>query len=282
MEQSFKKTVILTIAIFALSFGLQAQTWYIMGEYIWSPPNPQGTFEVTHYQGEDVDIAGMLYHTVYEEGNGALLGAYRTEDNQVFYCRWTGSEYESEYLLYDYDLEEGDFFNDMDDHPMQVESVSFIADENGMLRKRIDFSFIGLEDEHEYWIEGIGSNKGFVNACNYTPTNEGAIFHLLCYHVGENLVYVDPDYNQCDIDDIDDLDLNGDLYLYPNPANTFVAVSNGADMAIEKVEIVDLLGRTVLSTDAVDAINVSTLPEGQYFVKLVGTSTVVRKLSIFK
>lgn len=280
--QGFKRIILLAIAIFAISMGVKAQTWYIMGEYIWSPPHPQGTYEETHFQAEDVEINGMVYHTIYVEGTRSLLGAYRNEDNQVYYCQWNGTDYEEEVLLYDYDLEEGDFFNELDEHPMKVEEVSLITDNNGVQRKKFEFSFIGLEDKREFWIEGVGSSKGFVNCGCYTATSDGAIFHLLCYHVGEDLIYVNPEYSQCDIDDIDENDLGEGIGLYPNPANSLVAISNPNGLAIEKIEIFDVLGRSMLRTDNTEAINVSTLPEGQYFVKITGTSTVVRKLFISK
>ena len=280
--QKFKKIAILVIALFAVSFGVKAQTWYIMGEYIWSPPHPQGTYEEIHYQAEDVTINGMEYHTIYIQGQGVLLGAYRDEDNQVYYCKWNGSEYDEEVLLYDYDLEEGDYFNDDDEHPMVVSAVKTITDFNGVSRKKIEFTFIGLEEESEYWIEGVGSSKGFVNSGNYTPTDDGAIFHLLCYHVDDNLIYLNPDYNACDIDEIDENNNENGFSLYPNPANHIVKIINGNNSAITEIEIIDILGRHVASFENCDEIDVSQLSEGQYLVKIIGETTVVRKLSISK
>lgn len=280
--QNLKKIAILTIALLAVSFGVKAQSWYVMGQYIWSPPHPQGTYEELHYQAEDVDINGMEYHTIYIHGQGILLGAYRNEDNQVYYCKWNGSAYDDEVLLYDYDLEEGDFFNDLNEHPMMVTAVSTITDFNGVQRKKIEFSFIGLEDETEYWIEGVGSSKGFVNSGNYTPTSDGAIFHLLCYHEGENLIYLNPTYNACDIDEIDESNVKNNISVYPNPANGFVRILNTNDFNISKIEIIDLLGRTVISTNNSDEIDVSNLPEGQYIVKIHGDSIIVKKISISK
>ena len=278
--QRFKKIAILAIALFAVSFGVKAQSWFVMGEYIWSPPHPQGTYEEIHYQAEDVTINGTEYHTIYIQGQGVLLGAYREDDNQVYYCKWNGSSYDDEVMLYDYDLEEGDYFNDDDDHPMVVTSVTTIIDFNGVPRKKLEFSFIGLEDETEYWIEGVGSSKGFVNSCNYTPTEDGAIFHLLCYHIGEKLIYLNPTYNACDINEIDENNSEEGVCLYPNPAKSIVKVSS--INAVSKIEIYDLLGRFVSSYDNTDEIDVTNLPEGQYFVKVYGETTVVKKLSVSK
>lgn len=280
--QNIRKIAALTVALLAISLGVNAQTWYIMGEYIWSPPHPQGTFEETHYQAENVEIGGMEYHTIYIQGEGTLLGAYRNEDNQVYYCKWNGSSYDEEVMLYDYDLEEGDFFNDIDEHPMQVTEVSTITDNNGVSRKKITFQFIGLEDETEYWIEGVGSSKGFINSGNYTPTSDGAIFHLLCYHVGENLIYVNPVYNSCDIDDIEENGFENSVSIYPNPANEVIKILNDNNLSISGIEIIDLMGRTIMNVENCDEINVSDLAEGQYFVKIYGESNIVKKLFISK
>lgn len=276
----FKKAVILLIAMFAVSLGLKAQEWYVMGEYIWSPPNPQGTYELTYACGETVQIDGLEYTTVYNSPD-AKLGAFRTEDNQVYYRSWNGT-YGDEVLLYDYDLEEGDYFNDTDPHPMVVTEVSYITDNHGVQRKMISFEFLGLENETEFWIEGVGSSKGFVNSGNYTPTSTGAIFHLLCYHVGNDLIYVNPEYNTCDVTELDENNAENSIGIFPNPTNSVVRILNPNHFTINKIEVIDLLGRTVISAGNTDEINVSGLPEGQYFVKIQGETTLVRKLSISK
>lgn len=282
--QNLKKMAALTVALLAISLGINAQSWYIMGEYIWSPPHPQGTYEMIHYQAEDTEINGMEYHTIYIQGQGTLLGAYRNEDNQVYYCKWNGSSYDEEIMLYDYDLEVGDYFNDEDEHPMQVTGVSTITDHNGTLRKKIDFRFIGLENETEYWIEGVGSNRGFIYMGQYAPdpNGDGDIFHLLCYHIGENLIFTNPEYNTCDIDEIEENMTENGISIYPNPANNVVKILNDNNLNIIKIEIVDLTGRIVLSTEKNADINVSELTEGQYFMKIIGESTIVKKLFIVK
>lgn len=280
--QNLKKIAVLAVATVAISLSVNAQTWYIMGEYIWSPPHPQGTFQETHYQGDNVTIGGVEYNNIYVQGQSTPLGAYRTEDNQVYYCKRNGSSYDDEVLLYDYDLEEGDFFNDSDEHPMLVTEVAIITDHNGVQRKKISFEFMGLPDETEYWIEGVGSNKGFVNACNYTPTSDGAIFHLLCYHIGDDVIYVNPTYDACDIDEIDENIIQNNISIYPNPAKDIVNILNNNNLNITKVEIIDLVGRVVLNTEKYQNINISELPDGQYFVKIIGETTIVKKLFISK
>ena len=284
--QNLKKLAIF-VAMLVISLSVNAQTWYIYGEYTWSAPHPVGDFHEHHYQGDVVNIGGMEYTTIYvdSEVNGNYLdGAYRNDDNQVYYCKWNGSSYDDEFLLYDYDLEVGDFFHDDDDHPMQVTEVTTITDLNGVSRKKITFSFSGLTDVTEFWIEGVGSNRGFMHVGQWEADHdsEGEMYHLLCYHVDDDVIYVNPEYNDCDLDDIEENTVENSISIYPNPAKDVIKILNDNNLNITNVEILDLTGRTVLSTDKSADINISGLPEGQYFVKIYGESTIVRKLFITK
>ena len=286
--QNLKKFAALAAAVLFISLSVNAQTWYIYGEYTWSAPHPVGDFHEFHYQGETVNIAGIEYTTIYvdSEVNGNYLdGAFRNEDNQVYYCKWNGSSYDSEELLYDYDLEIGDFFLDESEHPMQVTETATIIDQNGVSRKKITFSFTGLPDDiTEFWIEGIGSNRGFMHVGLWEADHdsEGEMYYLLCYHVDNDVIYVNPEYNTCDIDDIEENMAENGIEVYPNPAKDFVKILNDNNLNIKNIEIVDIFGRTVISTEKCEDIDVSELPEGQYFVKITGESTIVKKLSVLK
>ena len=286
--QHFIQFAVLTVALFATSLNINAQEWYIYGVYTWSAPHPVGTFHEQHHQGEAVTIGGQEYHTIYvqSEANGNYLdGAFRNEDNQVYYRRWNGSAYDDEELLYDYDLEVGDFFHDENEHPMQVTEVSTITDLNGVARKKITFSFIGLTDVTEFWIEGVGSNRGFMNVGMWEAAHDsdGEMYHLLCYHVGNNVSYVNPEYNDCDLPyGIDENIVANDVDIYPNPANQEVNILINNGLNISYVEIIDLTGRVVMKSEKTVGIDITTLPEGQYFVKIVGETSIVRKLFIIK
>ena len=53
-------------------------------------------------------------------------------------------------------------------------------------------------------------------------------------------------------------------------------------MNITGIQIIDLTGRVVLSSERYDSIDISSLPEGQYFLKIIGDRTIVKKLSVLK
>ena len=287
--QHLAKFAVLAIAMLAISLNINAQEWYILGVYTWSAPHPTGTFEETYTMGETVTIDDLEFTTIsvynHNSGSVSIDGAFRNDGNQVYYCTWNGSSYEDEELLYDYDLEVGDFFHDDDAHPMQVTEVTTITDETGTPRKKLTFSFIGLEDVTEFWIEGIGSSRGFIHVGMYEPKHDsdGEMYHLLCYHVNNDVIYVNPEYNECDLPyAVEDNSTDNNISIYPNPANEVIKILNDNNLNITSIEIIDLTGRTVMSTNKTDAIDISELSEGQYFVKIIGETTIVKKLFITK
>ena len=286
--QFVRRFVVLAVAIIAISLNINAQEWYIYGEYTWSAPHPTGDFHEHHLQGEAVNIGGLEYQTIYvqSEVNGNYLdGAYRNEDNQIYYCKWNGTSYDDEVLLYDYDLEEGDYFNDENEHPMQVTEVTTITDLNGVSRKKISFTYIGIEDKTEFWIEGVGSSRGFMHVGQWEAdhNSDGEMYHMLCYHVDNDVIFVNPEYNDCDMPyGVEDNIVSNEVSVYPNPANEVVNILNNNNLNISSVEIIDLIGRTVLLSEKAENINISELPEGQYFVRITGETTIVKKLFIIK
>jgi hypothetical protein len=71
---------------------------------------------------------------------------------------------------------------------------------------------------------------------------------------------------------------NTHINLYPNPVSTDLTVETGKGGAIEKAYIFDLLGRKVfeysfdITPQEKIEVNVSSLPQGLYFVEVYGTS----------
>ena len=78
---------------------------------------------------------------------------------------------------------------------------------------------------------------------------------------------------------------SGTLTLYPNPATTSVSVNvTGTHASSITIEIVDLNGKTVYkqnSSDSQFTIDVSSLAQGAYFVRVTSEQqTAVRKLIV--
>lgn len=285
--QSFRKIAVTMIAVFAISLGVNSQNyWYVMGQYTFSPPEPQGTFTMGFEDGSNITVDDVEYTEIRSWWEGVYgpttEGIYRVDGNQVYFREYLYSDgYGEEVLLYDYDLEEGDFFHDNDEHPMQVTSVTTIIDNNGVERKKWEFSFMQLPGETEYWIEGVGSSRGFLNVGVYEPGDDGEVFHLLCMHNGDNVIYVNPEYNTCDIDEIEENPLAGSFDIFPNPANEVVKILNDSNISVTSIEVIDMLGRSVMCVEDSKDINVAELPQGEYFVRInAGESVIIKKLFI--
>lgn len=275
------------IAMLAVSFCANSQNyWYVMGQYTFSPPEPQGTFTMGFEDGSNITVDDVEYTEIRSWWEGVYgpttEGIYRVDGNQVYFREYLYSDgYGEEVLLYDYDLEEGDFFHDNDEHPMQVTSVTTIIDNNGVERKKWEFSFMQLPGETEYWIEGVGSSRGFLNVGVYEPGDDGEVFHLLCMHNGDNVIYVNPEYNTCDIDEIEENPVADSFDIFPNPANEVVKILNDSNLSVTSIEVIDMLGRSVMCVEDSKDINVAELPQGEYFVRInAGESVIIKKLFI--
>lgn len=284
---NFRKAAALMIAMLAVSFCANSQNyWYVMGQYTFSPPEPQGTFTMGFEDGSNITVDDVEYTEIHSWWEGVYgpttEGIYRVDGNQVYFREYLYSDgYGEEVLLYDYDLEEGDFFHDSDEHPMQVTSVTTIIDNNGVERKKWEFSFMQLPGETEYWIEGVGSSRGFLNVGVYEPGDDGEVFHLLCMHNGDNVIYVNPEYNTCDIDEIEENPLAGSFDIFPNPANEVVKILNDSNLSVTSIEVIDMFGRSVMCVEDSKDINVAELPQGEYFVRInAGESVIIKKLFI--
>ena len=83
---------------------------------------------------------------------------------------------------------------------------------------------------------------------------------------------------------IADVDAEGNLSIYPNPASSMVTLSVSEILAGAEVTIVDLNGRTVATftlTDSKASFDVSSMAKGAYFVRIIGEqATTVRKLIV--
>ena len=83
---------------------------------------------------------------------------------------------------------------------------------------------------------------------------------------------------------IDAIDASYSVNIYPNPANTRVTVNVEGMSGKAQVSVIDLSGRTLMSdtmTDGSAQLNVSSLAQGSYFVRISGERfTTVRKLIV--
>ena len=83
---------------------------------------------------------------------------------------------------------------------------------------------------------------------------------------------------------IDEVNASYSVSVYPNPATNNVTVSVEGLNGKAQLSVIDMSGRTVMSTTMDDSnvqLNVSTLAQGTYFVRIQGENiSTVRKLIV--
>ena len=209
-----------------------------------------------------------------------------SENDSVFFYREGNF-----HLLYDFGAEAGDsillpyFWTVNGDSTllMIIDSTSTI-DINGEIRK-LQYITCGdgiVVEFGDKVIEGIG------NTYFMFPTYDGEYFGpLRCYE--DNIVglFISPfhpnngwNFEDCDqiITGIDEMDGNGGLAIYPNPAHSEVLISGFDENAIEEVSIFTATGQRVLHLQGSDRrVDVSSLQQGMYVVEVVVGKRMIRQ-----
>lgn len=215
------------------------------------------------------------------------MGWIREEDNKVFifpeeyYDEPISKDIQEEYLLYDFSLQTGDSVNlyregrflltdYRDNGMMPFYVVSTDSIEIGSIKcKRL---FLSRDKNRntpsEIWIEGIGSNTGFLEStCSYYEH----LRNLLCVKQNEEVMYYNGDntcYIYVSIDDID----NTNAKIYPTLVkdNIYVVSDNNKPMDISFVNISGHIVKTI-RTKGSKEIDISSLPSGIYNVIINNT-----------
>lgn len=88
--------------------------------------------------------------------------------------------------------------------------------------------------------------------------------------------------NGGEITAVSELKLNIDIQVFPNPAKDIVNLNYPAEVEIQNIELMDIVGKTIKAfSNPVSSIDVSTLPAGNYLLKIVtNQGLVVRKIVV--
>lgn len=202
----------------------------------------------------------------------------------------------TERVLYDFSLNVNDtlsvysfdfpFTNDK--HKIIVTHIDNVL-VNSVSRKRfkvIGTQYLSQPCTPEYWIEGIGSLNGLFNS----GTSDFCITDfnfpiLLCEKENGILNYVHAPCNSCfaspclGVGVKEQVNINDEIYLYPNPANEELNVSFNMQTNIDfnKIFIYNSLGQ-LIRQEGIDfknnkaSINTSSLQNGIYFLNLKGVN----------
>jgi len=229
----------------------------------------------------DTVIDNQTYKTVYKSQeefsvNWNYWGGIREEDQKVWL---KGTNNYPERLIYDFTLNIGDTINLWDEDPMIVDSIIYkpINNEN---RKHIYFSYPGYPLLSEFWIEGIGSNRGIFESGSGTFV--GGTTWALCMKENGDLIYMNPNYNNCFL--ITEIEESRNLLIevYPNPAQDKIKIQNTENIKIESISIIDLKGQKLLEFENNKTeLDLSEISTGIYLLKVTyEKGEIIRKLIV--
>lgn len=206
-----------------------------------------------------------------------ITGFIREENNKYYFLPTNSTE---EYLLYDFDLQEGDVVSvieavvdfqgfigektfeerkkDFEDGKCThtVTKVEQIADLQGNLRKHITL------DDKIVWIEGIGSTRGLLHSYGSASVLGS---YLTSFTEKEDVVF---QQDICPGSQTSLVETRLDFYVSPNPVQDILHLS--LPTANNSIQIIDAQGKKVLQTECGERadINVSHLKKGVYTIVL--------------
>lgn len=289
----------LIVFLFLISTALSSQSYYklvkegaIWNHYITDSPVSPFQWSVIDSTAGDTIIGFHLYKKVYKKTQGFtfLDGAVREDTNQqkVYF-----HDFVNELLLYDFTLKTGDtMFYSADatccsyDYFKIVDSVNVI-NISGKDRKRWYFTnYFGNVFMPDIWIEGIGSvyRYGLLNPFNPDVTAANSTPHFGCFS-NDSITFINTQNCSglcpCTSWTVDVKQIENDmLNIYPNPANEFL-ILDLPTVKYDFAEFYNLKGELVFGTELVrgtNKININSLNNGFYFIKLIGNDVVsIRK-----
>lgn len=273
-----KKTVISSL-LFLIILSASSQT-LVDTNKIWNVYSSLnfGALTTTSYKFDgEITIGDITYKKLWRTDDPTRTDwneySYLRQDEKKVYQRMSFQE--QEYLLYDFDLEEGETFQGQTMYNtctvnLTVESIDSVSLENGEKRKRITFE--GYPEQY-VWIEGIGSLNGLLE-----PAHDQCVadltFGLLCFTEDGVLKYNHPNLESCYVNtvDIDDPENALSFSATPNPFDNNIKLSFDYTSPNKyEIRILNAQGKTVRTKplhSAESTMRTTELKSGLYFIQL--------------
>ena len=292
--KSIKMYALLALLLMA-GGALQAQEWMSLlkdnseWNILWQStgvPTPELITESLVISGDTL-IDGELYkkvlrklssETQYWHGSMEydLYGIIKEEESgKVFY---KPKEQEIDYLLYDFGMNVNDTMvmrwcqlpYTLWDVTIRIDSITtqYIA---GMDRRVFYVSSKDAYSDWRWlntWVEGIGATEGLLYSCHVVSAGGITLHELLCYHENGELVWQNPSYNTCLIDNYDGIQDNTEeagVLVYPNPAKDNIVINN---IEPTEVQVYNALGQLVKTELGTNEVDLSGLVEGVYLLRI--------------
>lgn len=265
---------------FIVTLLLACMSCVIHGQYT-PMVDEEHTWKITNYglivmqyqetiSGDSI-IEGVTYkkHWTQTEGYPAYLYGVLREDveNQRVYVNFGGGDQ----LLYDFTLEVGEqaeVYGVGMMHTITVSEVSTVI-VGGQSRKKITYT--ETEGWGGYWIEGIGSNHGIMDAAlgfvmDFNPM-------VNCFYEGNDLAWTNPENTDVECDEFlstEEFEIQ-EAVFYPNPAHDRVRFQfpAGSVHKVYRIVLYDVAGRVAFDGNSVQSeITLLNMASGLYAVQI--------------
>lgn len=175
--------------------------------------------------------------------------------------------WDTTYLAFDFDLEEGDTFDLSSNYDPWLISVRVDSTDVTETGKRIRFNSFIEQGENITFIEGVGGNQGPI----YKESSGLLQPYLLCAYKDGIQTYSNISYegNCSPPTSINLIEPAKVIEVYPNPVVDLLNFKNVSEIEFEKVEIYDALGRKVYNDRYQNKVNINGLTSGLYYIKLI-------------
>ena len=189
---------------------------------------------------------------------------------------------DTDFLLYDFNLEVGDTLSYLGFPASVVYSIEDTLLADGLLHKKINFN--GDDPEFQSWIEGVGSTLGFLPS--YLPLHQ--VFHnsyrLDCF--SSNAVYLYGE-DHCELVMVSDVENESATTIEVNPTlfHNQLSVLNLNSQFENYINVCNIEGKSIFAARVLETgmrINTTNWISGVYFVTIYNTRSDYKVFKIIK
>ncbi|HZV70300.1 MAG TPA: T9SS type A sorting domain-containing protein [Saprospiraceae bacterium] len=219
------------------------------------------------------DMQGNLHYDYSIVTKEYIFGGIREENKKIYLLRFTPYpqwslfqqnippfNLEEEHLLYDFDVTPGDTIHFTGNYfTIIIDQIA--SSQNYKSYEVTNSSAYYFPFETGTLQEGLGSSYGFFGSYDSYLTD------LICYTINDHNCAPCTGFVSTD-----NIDVSGNLKIYPNPANDILNVISESDFLIEEIKITDstgkLLGVRKFSNHTIQ-LDLSGFPAGIIFLHII-------------
>lgn len=237
-----------------------------------------GCVTSAYFTSGETTVDGQTYRVLdgYHYINGNMLIREDVQERKVYLKQTFGHSLLSEFILYDFSLEDGDTVNVYNPlSPLPEDGGQFVLDSIVLkpletMEHRLFYLHAvdpqASQSERTVWIEGIGS-LSLINSPGEGPTETE---HLVCAMKDDVLLYADLDsIYSCGPLSVAEEVTETQLQIIPNPAHDVLKLSLSGNSRPLRLELIAVDGSTVAKLPWQEQLDVSALPGGIYLLRCV-------------